>query len=295
MLKVRFLPSFVAALALSLQPVSVQAQDNGSISVFERIDIAGAMSTSTQRMAKLACFIMEDINAEVHREELQAALQLFDSMGETLLEGDVALGLAAETSTRVKNAMGDVMYAWPVFRDDMIRVANGEGIDPGWMAKIDLYSLDLLEKTKKLKSRIVSVYGESFVDVPMILTQTVEIAKRQYMRMEKAAKESCLIGAGVDPAANRVNLEQTAAVFSATLDALIDGYPGLIMPAPSSEIAEKLVAVRLSWQEPAERLSRLVSGEEVEPSEHQNIGERLEELSQQMVDIARIYKTIFHE
>ncbi len=94
---------------------------------------------------------------------------------------------------------------------------------------------------------ISSKYGAELPELPAVVGMTVNLAGRQRMLTQKAAKEACLAAAGVDPQKNVANLTESLSLFDATLDALINGYAGTIMPPPNDEIRAKLLQVKDLW------------------------------------------------
>ncbi len=290
-----FLAAICVAASLNVLPTVSAAVEHDSNTVLERLSIANALRSNSQKMARLSCFIFGGVDAEPLKLELAQARADFDRYSRALIDGDAELGLKAERSERVRRAVRDVRESWPMLGHHIGRVAEGAAVDAAWMAQIDLFSVTLLQDANDLSTRIANVYGESFQDVPLILALTVEMAGRQIMRTEKAGKEACLIGTGVNPVDNRANLEQSVTLFSATLDALINGYPGLIMAAPNEEIRAKLEQVRETWAVSEALLTTLYQGGEITGDDRYVVGRGLAGVAGQMADIAALYETLLQE
>ncbi len=282
----------ILATTLAFTQSSAIADSIDASPVFNRIHLANTLRNDTQYMARLSCFVYGGENIAENRRKLRAAVAEFQQVSEALIKGDPALGIEAETNQRVRNAVTDLADLWAELGGLMQEVAGGREIDGALMAEIDLYSLSQLESANRLTTRIANVYGESMRGVPLILTLTVDMAGRQIMRTEKAAKEACLIGTGVDAVQNSANLGKTVALFSATLDALLGGFPGLIMAAPTPEIAAALETVRADWAAPKARLAALAQGVAVTMDDRQVIGRGLEQVSTELAAVTGLYEAV---
>ncbi len=282
--------SLVLASSITVVPLMGAAQMTDAGSAFTRIHLAGKMSKNSQMMARISCFIFGGVEAQAHRELLAQSIADFELSRKALFYGDAELGIEAERSQRIRNALGEVGDSWQELSELVTAVAEGQEISPGLMAEIDLYSENLLDRTTALNTRIANVYGEEIKDVPLILTLTLDMAGRQVTRMERASKEACLIGTGINIAANSENLEQEIALFSATLDALIGGYPGLIMPAPTEQIRIELEALRANWAAPKAALVGLYRGEEIAVEDRQMMAAQLEGISENLTELIEDYE-----
>jgi len=281
---------FVLAAVLLPFPAIALAQD--SEAAYLRLHLASEMRTQTQTMARLACYIGAGFHAEAHRAMLQETLARFESSQRALKDGDAAQGLAGESNARILAAMGELEHGWPVLSARLNAVLNGEELRPSGIAVLDLESLSLLEKADTLSNRIASVNGELLDNLPLIMSLSIDMAGRQVMRTEKAAKEACLIGSGVDAARNRQELETTVTVFSATMDALIEGFPGMIVRAPSLEIKGQLEEARRLWGAPKAALVALYSTGEISDAERMTIGAGLEQVAAKLRNAAALYQDI---
>ena len=280
----------ILAAALLPFPAIVQAQD--SEAAYLRLGLASEMRTETQTMARLACYIGADFHSEAHRAMLQETMAQFEVAQQALKNGDAAQGLAGEVNPRILAAMSALAHGWPVLSARLHAVVNGEALSPSGIAALDLESLALLEKADALSNRIASVNGEALDNLPLIMTLSIDMAGRQVMRTEKAAKEACLIGSGVDAARNRQELETTVSVFSATMDALIEGLPGMIVRAPSPEIKGLLEEAQEIWAAPKAALITLYSTGEISDADRMTIGAGLEQVAAKLRDAAVLYQEI---
>ncbi len=281
---------FVLVAALLSFPALSRAQD--SEAAYMRLDLASELRADTQKMARLACYIGAGFHAQEHRAMLQETLDQFETVLHALQNGDVARGLGAETNARILSAMGELAHDWPVYSARLHAVLNGADLSPSGVAALDLESLSMLEKADTLSNRIANVNGEALENLPLIMSLSIDMAGRQVMRTEKIAKEACLIGSGVEAAQNRQALERTVKVFGNTLDALIEGYPGLIVRAPSLEIKSLLEDARQIWAAPAAALVSLYSGGEISDGDRMTIGAGLEQVAAKLREAAALYREI---
>ena len=279
-------------MAAALLPFSAIAQAQDSDAAYMRLDLAGEMRTETQTMARLACYIGAGFHEEAHRAMLQETLAKFEAARQALKDGDAARGLTGEINPRILASMAELSRGWPVLSARLNAVVNGEALAPSGIAALDLESLALLEKADALSNRIASVNGEALDNLPLIMSLSIDMAGRQVMRTEKAAKEACLIGTGVEVAQNRQALETTVKVFSATMDALIEGYPGMIVRAPSLEIKSLLEEAREIWAAPKAALVMLYSTGEITDADRMTIGAGLEQVAAKLRDAAALYQEI---
>ena len=279
-------------LAAALLPLPAIAQAQNSEAAYMRLHLVSDMRTDTQKMARLACYIGAGFHTEAQRSLLQEALTQFESEQQTLKDGNTAMGLAPEKNSRILAAAAELAHIWPVLSARLTAVVNGETLSPSGIAALDRESLTLLEKTDALAKRIANVNGEALDSLPLIMSLSIDMAGRQVMRTEKAAKEACLIGSGVDAPHNRQALETTVTVFSATMDALIDGYPGLVVRAPSLEIKSLLENAREIWATPKAALVTLYTTGEISDADRMTIGKGLEEVAAKLRDAAVLYQDI---
>jgi len=282
-----FLSKFRAlALAATFAPAFAYAQD--SETAYMRLHLASELRFETQNMARLTCYIGADFNPEPHRAMLQAAVADFETTLKALKDGDEGAFLPPEANDRVLTAVRALTEAWP----DMAGILAGGTFDQGQVAVVDLESLTLLRFTENLSNRIAVANNEVMQDLPLIMLLTVDMAGRQIMRTEKAAKEACLIGSGINVAQNRQNLQETVTVFTATMEALSSGLPGMIVRPPSLEIEALLKDAMALWEAPKAALTRLYTSGDISAEDRMVIGMGLEAVVAKLSAAAALYQSI---
>ncbi len=280
------------ALVATLLPLPLIAQAQDRSIAYTRLHLASELRYETQNMARLACYIGANFNPEVLRGALQEASTDFVASLAALKDGGEAFELPPETNARVLAELRALRGAWPEMAVRLGQVVAGEAPSHADIAAINLASLALLKYSESLANRIASVNGEMLHDLPLIMTLSVDMAGRQIMRTQKAAKEACLIGSGIDPVQNRQNLQETVTVFSATMQALLSGFPGMIVRPPTPEIKAMLEEANALWSAPKAALAQLYTSGEASPEDRMVIGLGLEAVAAIIEDVAALYQDI---
>ncbi len=255
--------------AAPLQP-AVASPQTGTAAAEEaahRVNLAGRQRMLSQRISKAACFVATGYDTQAQMAALEEAVPVFAETLDALQFGNTEMGFGAEEHPEILKALALAAGDWRDFSPLMdTALANGFVSLPA-LARIDETGLSLLGNMNKAVNRIANVYGELLPDMPLILSLTIDLAGRQRMFTQKAAKEFCLIGAGIDVETNRQNLAKTTQLFTLTLDALIGGMPGMVMAAPNAEIEGALQNIKAEWATPRALLETVAAGGEITEAE----------------------------
>ncbi len=239
------------------------AQSDEAIEAARRVNISGRQRMLSQRISKAACFMHIGVSTDGQTNQLGDAVALFDTSLQALRRGDESMGLGPEQSAIIREALLVVANDWDVFSQSFqMALSNGFVPRPA-LSGIDASGLQLLADMNRTVNKTASIYGDALPDMPLILSLTIDLAGRQRMFTQKAAKEFCLIDAGVDVELNRARLAKTAQLFSLTLGALQNGMPGMVMAAPNDEIRNQLALVAEAWAGPKAALELVASGAEI--------------------------------
>jgi len=239
------------------------AQSPEAIEAARRVNISGRQRMLSQRISKAACFLHIGVSADGQPDQLGAAVALFETSLQALRRGDANMGLGPELNAEIGLALATVAEDWAAFSQSF-QMALGNGVvAQGALAGIDETGLQLLADMNRAVNKTASTYGDALPDMPLILSLTIDLAGRQRMFTQKAAKEYCLIDAGVNVVENRARLAETTKLFSLTLGALQSGMPGMVMAAPNDEIRGQLAAVAEAWAGPKAALEAAAAGEEI--------------------------------
>ncbi len=275
-----------------VSPVPVFAQSDTAEAAKRRVNLAGRQRMLSQRMSKDACFVFAGVETERHLEELSATMALFTETNEALRYGSEALGLPEEVHLPVIAGLVDVTKDWEGLRPRMQGILDGTALDAENVAGINAAGLVLLADMNSTVGLIASSYGEKIEDLPLILAITIDLAGRQRMFTQRMAKDFCLVDAGVDVEASRADLAETRQYFNATLDALMVGFAGAVIPPPNAEIADKLQEVKDLWLGPDTVLAAVADGAAVSDADRRIIVDGIEKVLVAMNEAVNLYEKV---
>jgi len=266
------------------------AQSPAALEAARRVNISGRQRMLSQRISKAACFLHIGVSTDGQPNQLGDAVALFETSLQALRRGDAALGLGPEQSADIRDALGLVVDDWAAFSEHLQLALSSGVVARPVLSEIDASGLTLLGDMNRAVNKTASFYGDSLPDMPLILSLTIDLAGRQRMFTQKAAKEFCLIDAGVDVAENRARLAETTQLFSLTLGALQSGMPGMVMAAPNDEIANQLAAVAEAWAGPKAALEAAAAGEQINDTGRIAIVNRMERVLVLMNEAVGMYE-----
>ncbi len=292
----KFITGFTALALLLTTPAQVvfAGVGNDGLNAAEeaarRVNLAGRQRMLSQAMAKSACFISIGVGAQAQQVALAAAAEKFALTHEALRFGNAEMGLLAETDPLLLDAMAEVGQNWSTYSTLIdTAVSNGYVSRPA-MERIDEVGLVVLANMNRAVNKIANTYGDLLPEMPLLLSLTIDLSGRQRMFTQRAAKEFCLIGAGIDAEGNRENLAKTVQLFSLTLDALISGMPGMVMAAPNEEIRQKLLDVKALWGETSPILSAAAAGGEITEADLEIIAREMDRVMVLMNEAVGMYE-----
>lgn len=256
----------------------VLAQSGEAIEAARRVNISGRQRMLSQRISKAACFLNIGVETEGHPNQLQDAVDLFSTSLQALRQGDESMGLGPEQSAVIRTALQGVAADWDVFSQHLRMALTTGAVARPALSVIDESGLILLTDMNRAVNKTASIYGGALPDMPLILSLTIDLAGRQRMFTQKAAKEFCLIDAGVEVEENRTRLAKTAQLFTLTLGALQNGIAGMVMAAPNDEIRNQLALVAEAWAGPKAALELAASGEAISDTQRIAIVNHMEQV-----------------
>ncbi len=229
-----------ACLAAAPGPADAGA---GAQEAKRRIGLAGYQLVLSERIARAACYHAMGIAAQRHAEMLVTARGDFGAGIDALLDGSARHGIGPAADPRVRAALGKLAAIWAGYESALSAAAT----DRQALADLDMHVLPVLVASDRVARAIRS--SDGVAAVPDDLAQAINLAGWQRMLTQRAAKEYCLIAAGVDPASNRAALAETVALFDRHLDGLIEGSDALrLMPAPDETLVAQFREVAALWQ-----------------------------------------------
>jgi len=288
--------SLAALLVSEVTLVSpVLADEIAALEAARRVNMAGRQRMLSQRMTKAACFISVGLDAENQQTVLRDGFDLFTFSHDALRFGDESVALDAEHNSALRRLLDVVSADWAAFAPLIGSSISSGLVSRPALVRIDETGLGLLDNMNRAVNKTANVYGQSLPDMPLLLSLTIDLAGRQRMFSQKAGKEFCLIDAGIAPVANQENLAQTTTLFTLTLQALIDGMPGMVMAAPNEEIRAKLEEVSEAWQGPKAVFEYAASGAVITDTERAVVTGDLERVLVLMNEAVGMYEQAIPE
>jgi len=269
------------------------AKPEASILAKRRINLAGRQRMLTQRITAASCFIATDVDRSKHIRMLAISYERFSATHRSLIEGNRELGLESEINANIVVALSRTDDLWAKIQPKILNILN-EKVENGDadLASLNAMELELLGRVDSAAMMIAKTYGEDLPELPMILATTIDLASRQRMFTQKAVKDFCLINAGVDVDDSRADLVTTLNFFNLTLDALIDGYPGVVLAAPNDDIRAKLVGAKEMWQPANEVLQAVAGGRDITDQDLQIITTDVEKVLKTLSRTVRMYESV---
>lgn len=241
----------VLALALPLPAVfapvlaaDVPATEDGK----RKINLSGRQRMLSQRMAKAACFASLGVQTGQHLRQTREAHELFDTTLRALLRGDAEMGMNATTAPRILEAMASVEALWLSYGSAVLSASQNEEAAQAALPQISELNVPVLRQMNTAVSEFERYYGGKG-EIHPVLALAINVAGRQRMLSQKAAKEFCLILSGRSVDANRKALSDTVALFETSLAALMVGDDDMgLPPAPTDDIQNQLETVKALWE-----------------------------------------------
>ncbi len=228
---------FVALLILAVGwlPGSVQASSD----MGDTINVAGRQRMLIQKMSKEILLIAADIDAATNTGELKKTAELFD----TSLKGLQDFG-HKEIGDQLKVVGG----LWDAFHQHVAAVLGGQ-VGADVLAKVAAENMPLLKNMNQVVMMYTKVAGST---MSQDLADTINVAGRQRMLIQKMSKEALLVFLKIDADANAGELKKSAELFDTTLKGL-KSYD-------NAEIDAQLKLVAGLWDKFHAHIHGIVSG-----------------------------------
>lgn len=284
MLSIR-LPLLAVSLAISALGFSPAAHAETSTTVsqaLEKINLSARQRMLAQRMAGLSCLVHLGIDAEVHSMEALETQALF---GDSLAELQVG-----ETNPDLLETMTALQTPYNAISGYMTVLTTTGDMGPRRLEAVANTADQLFTLSNTLTSQVQSAESKHLEGLTLLQTMILNLSGRQRMLSEEAFKEFCLAQAGIDPVQNLEKLATTTTVFDNTMNALVNGMPGLIIAPPTAEIKAKLEEASAVWQPVMALLARAVAGEQFDTEGVHYVTEELETVRILMNDAVEMYE-----
>ena len=242
-LAVLLLPAIMpfSGLAGQSAPGASPAQPNGAeAAAMGRIALAGRLAMLVEQIGKAACFSLTGLEPQRHLALAVGAGAEFDRVRARL-----ALGTSPR-SAALAQGLARIGGSWPDTAAPL-DAAEAQGVigevelaaiaaaRPALLAEIEV-AMRLLQRAE---ARAVRNMGRAIA---------MEIAARQRMLAQRMMRQVCQIARGEEVEAERKALGRSAALFSGSLAALMEGAPDVgIRPPRTPELARQLAVVAELW------------------------------------------------
>jgi len=256
--------SAIAACGIAFASPAVANGFTSDVGSSERVNLSGQLGTLSERITAAAC----NLSAGVATTESQAVLKIstnhFSRINKALLVGNRGFGiLGEETRPRTLQAISDLNAKWEPLQE-MANATEASANDENYIASIADQSNPVQAEAKILVSEITGQYAD-----PVALLHAdallLEIAGRQRMLANRMSKNVCLVASDVNDADAMVELQDTMALFEASLSALQNGMESVgLRPPPTQKIADGLSVVDDEWQTIRPVLEATLSGAELD-------------------------------
>lgn len=245
-----FAQKILAGLGLTIAiwatPTVILAQsDITDVEAVRVLDIAGHQRMLSERVVKSACLSVAEINFSANFDDLRQAFDEYKTAHYGILNGSEALGIRASTFEDVTSALSIVSDDLTAFAPYVEGMVNSGGISVVDLNNMNERGLTVLASMTKTTDTLARVYGESLDSLSVGETLTLNIAGRQRMLSQKMVKEMCLMHVN---GTRSSSVEGTVALFDASLNALVSGFPGAgIIAPPNQAVSDRLAEVVSIW------------------------------------------------
>ncbi|MDO6591968.1 hypothetical protein DS901_00085 [Loktanella sp. D2R18] len=237
----------------------------------ERINIAGQLSTLSQRIIASACNLNSGITVRESQAVLEISAQQFGVITDALLNGNRRMGvLGTEVRPRTLQVMEELNTSWGPLLDQATATAVA-GNDNAQIKTLADQSDPLLHTANVLVSEITGQYAD-----PVALLHAdallIDLSGRQRTLAAQMSKDVCLIASGINVEQAQADLARNSKLFSDTLTALRNGLESVgVRPPPTPRIEEGLQFAVEEWDTVQPLLEQVQSGAEIDEAARQRL------------------------
>jgi len=227
----------------------------------ERIEIADRLRTMSQEIPAAACHLHHGVDIEIAHARLAASIAEYNLELDALRYGNEALHIyGGEHRAQTKNVLDSIAAAWaPIAQDAALLLQDPS--DAALAENVYTMSVGIYEQSNLLLSELEAEYTNP-ADLTMSAALQIEVGGRQSMYTQKIAYELCRVWSAEGTAAMEADLAKSMDFFQISIDALLHGMPSAgINPAPTPEIAAKLVKIQSNWDHIVYDIDTLVAAD----------------------------------
>ncbi|MEL6682783.1 MAG: type IV pili methyl-accepting chemotaxis transducer N-terminal domain-containing protein [Pseudomonadota bacterium] len=237
----------------------------------ERINLAGQLSTLSQRIMASACNLHAGVAVAESNAVLKISAEQFGRINDALLYGNRSFGiLGEEKRPQTLQVIARLSSEWePVLEDAVATEVNGT--NDAQIAQIADQSDALLRTNAILVSEITGQYADpvSLLHADALL---IDLAGRQRVFTAQMSKDVCLIASGINTVTAQADLQSSMKLFQDTLSALRNGMEEVgVRPPPTEQIADGLQFVVDEWDAVQPDLQQALNGEQLDAETRQQL------------------------
>jgi len=186
------------------------------------INLAANNKMLSQKMAKSAVYIVNNIDVKEHYKDLLESAQTFNNFIVGLQEGNATLHLEKASDKDVLTELDEVNTEWQAFNAQIKKFYVNAKVDQSAYQYIINNNEKLLRLSHKLTQTLKSKNILNTND-NKVIGNTLKIADRQRMLTQKMFKEKFLIYSKQDAKRNSVRLRGSIILFKNGLNGLMNG------------------------------------------------------------------------
>ena len=186
------------------------------------INLAATNKMLSQKMAKNAILIYNNIDIKYNYQEMIKSAKDFNAFIDGMYNGNKSLKLKKTTNKNVLEELDEVNSAWKPFQKAVLSFYKDNKIDK----QAYKYIIDNNEKLMRLSHKLTqTLQSQNILNTHdnQVKVYTLKIADRQRMLTQKMFKEKFLVHTNYDTKRNIVRLRGSMILFKNGLNALING------------------------------------------------------------------------
>lgn len=220
--------------------------ETGKSGVVDSSHMAAVARAVTQRMIMDYLLAALGGDSQEKIDSIEKGRQQAGDILKALRHGDDNLRMRKITDPELLKKLAIVDDLWGHFDPIIEASANSGEFSGDWVKAVDELSEPLIWAMDDMAATFerLAYGGKTF----SALTRTVNVAVNQEALAHRMSRQLLLIAFGLEAERNRIRLTETAAKFTAGLNALTDGDPEMkVIGAPNAALKEQFGVVKLMW------------------------------------------------
>ncbi|MEN8837561.1 MAG: type IV pili methyl-accepting chemotaxis transducer N-terminal domain-containing protein [Celeribacter marinus] len=209
-----------------------------------RIDLAGRQRMLTQRMARAACFIANEVDVQNNKQILLASRSLFGNSLRQLKMGGGPDGFLQETNEEALDDIASIEKIWFKMQREVTQFTKPGAVGLDDLLKFSDISTELLTASNYLVITLQGKAEDEGAVIDPVVAHLINVAGRQRMLVQKIGKEACLLQmerkeTGASQQLDTSTFNETMMVFHQSAFGLAFGSQKQnLPPAPTADIYE---------------------------------------------------------